>query len=174
MDELYANISSEKRKSLKRAEKDNLSIQLCMDNHKIKKLIGKTFDRKQKSVNDKLLYKILFEFARPQNSFTFVANNNDESIACAFCVYDINCCYYLFGGYDSQSKHHGAGVSAMWNAILYAKEKGIKVFDFEGSMLPEVEKYFREFGGTITPYYSIRKTSLPIEIGLKLIKRKVF
>jgi hypothetical protein len=76
--------------------------------------------------------------------------------------------YYLFGGYDSSQKHHGAGVSCMWNSILKAKELGLGIFDFEGSMLPEVEKYFREFGGTLKPYYSASKTSAVMNVILKL------
>ncbi len=173
-EELYANISSEKRKSLKRAEKDQLSTVLCTDYDEIKKLVTKTFDRKQKKINEALLDKILTKFAEPQNCFAFITKDGTKPIACAFCVYDLYCCYYLFGGYDPQNRHHGAGVSSMWNCILYAKRKGIKTFDFEGSMLPEVEKYFREFGGALIPYYTIQKASLPVKIGLGLIKRKAF
>jgi len=63
---------------------------------------------------------------------------------------------------------------AIVEAIKHSKELGISKFDFEGSMLPEVEKYFRGFGGNLVPYYSINKAKLPIEIALKFVKRTHF
>jgi len=33
------------------------------------------------------------------------------------------------------------------------------VFDFEGSMLPPVERYFRAFGARQTPYLRVSRTS---------------
>ena len=32
---------------------------------------------------------------------------------------------------------------------------GLNQYDFEGSMLEPVEQFFRKFGGTLTPYYSV-------------------
>jgi hypothetical protein len=62
----------------------------------------------------------------------------------------------------------------MYNSIEYAKQIKMPVFDFEGSMLPEVEKYFRDFGGVLTPYYTINKANRIIEIILKFIKPNIF
>jgi len=59
----------------------------------------------------------------------------------------------------------------MWQSILLAREKGLKTFDFEGSMIPEVEKYFREFGGTLIPYYVAYKAPTALKLILKLNKR---
>jgi hypothetical protein len=41
-------------------------------------------------------------------------------------------------------------------------------------MLPEVEKYFREFGGEIKPYYTVHRGLFPIEVALKLKMRNKF
>ena len=62
----------------------------------------------------------------------------------------------------------------MWQSILHAKKLGIEVFDFEGSMLVEVEKYFREFGGELVPYYTVNKAGLPIEMLMKFKLRNRF
>jgi hypothetical protein len=52
---------------------------------------------------------------------------------------------------------------------------GIKYFDFEGSMLPQIEIFFRGFGGQLVPYYNrINKAKLPLEILLKFYKRELF
>ena len=48
------------------------------------------------------------------------------------------------------------------------------VFKKERQSLPQIERYFRGFGGQLTPYYRVNKASLPIEILLKFIKREIF
>ncbi len=168
---LLANLSSEKRKSLNKAKSDELEIVKETDMKVVKEVILKTFSRKQISKNMNYFDKILFEFANNTNAIAFVAYRDKKPIASTFCVNDSGTAYYLFGGYDSGSKHHGAGVSCMWQSILYAKQIGLKTFDFEGSMIPEVEKYFRGFGGKLVPYYAVYKASLPLKVLLKLSTR---
>ena len=89
-------------------------------------------------------------------------------------MYDKITTYYLLGGYDFENKHHGAGPLVIWESIKYSKEIGLKYFDFEGSMVPQIEKHFRGFGGKLTPYYRINKARLPLEILLKFLKRELF
>lgn len=145
---------------------DNLEI--------VKSLVLKTFLRQNKKTNQYYLNKVLFEFAKKNNSFSFVSFQNNKPIAIVFCVYDKSTTYYLLGGYDSKNSHHGAGALAMWEAINFSKKLGIKYFDFEGSMVPQIERYFRGFGGKLTPYYRINKAKLPLEILLKFYRRELF
>lgn len=171
---LHNNMTSERRKSIKKAVKDNLVITKVADYKLVKELVLKTFNRKQQAIDIQLLDKILFSFANESNSFAFVAFKETIPIAATFCVFDHQTAYYLLGGYNDAEKHHGAGPSCMWQSILHAQAAGLKVFDLEGSMMMEVERYFREFGGDITPYYTINKAWLPFEIALKFIKRQLF
>ncbi|MDQ3047214.1 MAG: GNAT family N-acetyltransferase [Bacteroidota bacterium] len=172
--DLMQNMASDKRNSLKKAEKDGVITRICEDKNTIEQLILKTFERKQKAADGLFIHRILHEFATKENSFAFVSYLNDKPVSTAFCIFDSTTCYYLLGGYDNENKHQGAGVSSIWNCLLHAKEKGLKKFDFEGSMLPEVEKFFRGFGGDLVPYYTINKAALPVEMGLKFIKRELF
>ena len=164
IEEIYAGLSSERRKSLKRAEKDGLTTGLCSDLKEVKTILSSTYSRKQKEFKGELIDKILFTYSNAANSFAFVTRSGGKAIACSFCVYDNDCCYYLLGGYEQEQKHHGALTSCIWESIRLAKEKGIITFDFEGSMLQEVERFFREFGGEITPYYTIKKSWLPVRL----------
>lgn len=174
VDQLLQNMASDKRNSLKKAEKDGIRTIQVSDYSIVEQLILKTFSRKQKSLDAAFVHKILHQFSNSDNSFAFVSYLNDKPISSAFCLIDQTTCYYLLGGYDSENKHQGAGVSTIWNAILHAKKKGLGTFDFEGSMLPEVEKFFRGFGGDLIPYYTINNALLPVEIALKFIKRELF
>lgn len=174
VDQLSKNLTPDKRTSLKKVEKDGIRIEKCTDYSIVKELVLKSFSRKEKSLDTTLLDKIVVDFANSDNSFAFVAYNKQEPIAVTFCVFDNQTAYYLLGGYDAQNKHQGAGIATTWSAIIYAREMGLKVFDFEGSMIPEVEKYFRKFGGELTPYYTINKAWFPLELLLKFKKRTAF
>jgi Acetyltransferase (GNAT) domain len=171
---LMADMSPERRKNIRKGLKDGLLAGRVSDYGEIKMLVNRTFARQGRSVDQHYLDKILFEFADEGNSFAYSTSGNGKLLACSFCVYDRNTAYYLLGGYDNEGGHHGAGAMAMWEAIRHAKEKGLRYFDFEGSMIPQIETYFRGFGGRLTPYYRINKAKLPLEMALKLLKRRLF
>jgi lipid II:glycine glycyltransferase (peptidoglycan interpeptide bridge formation enzyme) len=164
----------ERRNDIKKAIKDGIICRKENCPEIVKKIALNSFARKEKNIDLKIFDKVLFEFSDLENSMTFISYKNEIPIAAAFCIYDKEKIYYLIGGYDNEFKHQGAGALALYSAIRYAKELGIHYFDFEGSMIPEVEKYFRGFGGVLTPYYSINKAILPLEIALKLFRRSVF
>jgi len=174
LDDLYKNMTAEKRNDINKAVRDKLTVKRINDFNIIKSLVLKTFSRQEKGINEYYLNKILFEFANDSNSFAFVTFKDEKPIAGAFCVYDNLTAYYLLGGYDYEFKHHGAGALALWEAIGYSKEIGLKYFDFEGSMVPQIEKYFRGFGGELKPYFRINKAWLPLEVLLKFYKRELF
>lgn len=132
-----------KRNDINKALRDGLIAKHYDNLEIVKSLVLKTFLRQNKKTNQYYLNKVLFEFANKDNSFSFVSFQNNKPIAVVFCVYDKSTAYYLLGGYDSKNSHHGAGALAMREAIKFAKKLGIKYFDFEGSMLPQIERYFR-------------------------------
>lgn len=173
-EELYRNMTSERRNDINKAIRDKLVARKVSNNDIIKSLVLNTFLRQKKNISEYYLDKILFEFADESNSFAFVTFKEDIPIAGVFCVYDRLTAYYLLGGYDSELKHHGAGALALWEAIKHSQEIGLRYFDFEGSVVPKIENYFRGFGGILTPYFRINKAWLPIEILLKLYKRELF
>jgi len=171
---IFKNMSKERRNDLNKAIKDELVVERINDFSLIKYMILKTFSRQKKTINQFYLDKILFHFANSNNSFAFAVTRNSKPIAASFCLYDKHSAYYLLGGYDKENKHHGASALSLWEAIKYAKELGLQDFDFAGSMVPQIERFFRDFGGELTPYYRINKAKLPLEIILKFFKREIF
>lgn len=175
LEDIQKEMSSKRRHDINKAVRDGLIVQKTKNFHIINDLVQKTFLRQDKKLKESYyLNKILFGFANDKNSFAFITMKNKKSIAGAFCVHDKNTAYYLLGGYDSESRHHGAGALALWEAIKHSQALGLKYFDFEGSMVPQIEKYFRGFGGRLTPYYRVNKAKLPLEIILKFFKRELF
>lgn len=171
---IWNSFSADRRNDITKALKDGIIVQRNKNNNIIKDLVKKTFDRQGMSTNDYYLDQILNKFANDTNSFSFVSMKDNVPIAGSFCVHDKDVAYYLLGGYDNAHKHHGAGALSLWECIKYANKIGLKEFDFEGSMVPQIEKYFRKFGGNLSPYYRVNKASIPLEILLKFFKREVF
>lgn len=74
-----------------------------------------------------------------------------------YIVWDENSAYYIMGGGDPELRNSGATSLCMWHAIKYAITV-TRQFDFEGSMMEPVERFFRGFGAKQTQYSMISKT----------------
>ena len=83
-----------------------------------------------------------------------------------YFVHDDDYVYYLSGASEPELRSSGAGSLVLWKAIEMAAERGLG-FDFEGSMLPGVERFFRAFGGEPAPYSIVRKTA---SRGLRVVR----
>ncbi len=126
------------------------------------------------NVYENELKNIFLKFADEKNSFSVTAKKNNEVLGQVFCIYDFNTCYYLFGAVNKKSGIQGINNLLVLKCIEKAKELNCTIFDFEGSMLKGVEKFFRGFGGDLIPYFTINKATLPIELALKFKKRSIF
>lgn len=173
-DGIFAAFSPERRNDIKKTAKDGLTVSFPDDPAFVRNIVTKTFDRQKDSIDEDILHRILFSFAAPDNSFAVAVKQNSDIMAGVFCVFDRNKAYYLLGGYNPGNMHSGAAALAVWEAIKKSREKGLKVFDFEGSMIPGVERFFRDFGGKLVPYYSVNKAPLLLEFPLKIVKRNKF
>ncbi|UJF25437.1 GNAT family N-acetyltransferase [Suttonella sp. R2A3] len=78
--------------------------------------------------------------------------------AAVYLVWDDNSAYYLMGGGDPDLRNSGATSLCMWEAIQFAATV-TKSFDFEGSMIEPVERFFRGFGAKQIPYFTVSKTN---------------
>jgi hypothetical protein len=173
-DQLLADMTSERRNDIRKAAADGLVVRRVDDYRVIRELVKKTFSRNQKSLPIEMVDRILFSYARPNNSFAVVTYAKDEPIAGCFCLFDDKSAYYLLSGYDHGKKHHGAGAWALWESIRIAKTMGLKQFDFEGSMIETIERYIRGFGPSLSSYYRVSKSRFLLECIIKLKFRNYF
>ncbi len=173
-EQLLAEFSPERRKNITKAEKDQIEVKKSENPTLVAELVVQSIQRKEAPVDQVLLKKIIFELLGTELAYAFVAYQNQQPAATVFIVHDKHCAYYLFGGFDASNKHQGAGALCMWHAIQYAQTLGINTFDFEGSMLPEVEKYFRGFGGELKPLINVHSASYFMQIALKSKGKKGF
>lgn len=81
--------------------------------------------------------------------------------AVAFIVWQKSSAYYLAGGGDPSLRSSGAHSVVLWEAIRDMADY-TDTFDFEGSMIPGVERFFREFGAIQMPYFTISKGKMSL------------
>jgi len=167
---LLAAMSPERRKNVRKAESDGVSVEAVVDTRAVRRLVIGTFARQKRAFPVPHMEAIFSQFPPGESSYCFVASSDGKPVAAVYVVYDSRAAYYLIGGYADDA-HHGAGALAMWHAILKAKALGLETFDFEGSVVPQIERYFRGFGGQLTPVFGVYRGWLPIEIGLKLLPK---
>lgn len=172
--DIQQNMSATRRNDIKKAEKDGIEAIAVSDPQTVFDLVRNSFGRQEKRLDEAILRTVLFEHARPDASFAFVAMQDGAPAACCFCVHDSRTAFYLLGGYRAEKSHHGAGALALGRAIAHARDLGLESFDFEGSIVPAIERYFRGFGGRFAPYLTVNKAWLPLEMALKMVKRNVF
>lgn len=81
--------------------------------------------------------------------------------AAIFVVWGNFSAYNLAAGGDPKLRQSGANSLILWEAIRHVSQF-TDTFDFEGSMIPGVEHFFRAFGATQTPYFTIKKGKLSL------------
>ncbi|ELJ8450381.1 GNAT family N-acetyltransferase [Vibrio cholerae] len=91
---------------------------------------------------------------RKQCRWFIAQDNEDRNHAGVLLVWDSESAYYLMGGGDPDLRNSGATSLCMWEAIKFASTV-TKRFDFEGSMIEPVERFFRAFGAKQTPYFAL-------------------
>ncbi len=91
--------------------------------------------------------------------FTTAATDGDGQVHSAFAlVWDDRFAYDIFGGGDPRHRASYSSAWAHWH-LLEAAAARTSGFDFEGSMLEPVERFYRSFGGELTPYLHISRRS---------------
>jgi hypothetical protein len=116
------------------------------------------------------------EAAAPRDARSIlVARDADGHVhAGAYLVHDARYTYYLVGGSDASVRNSGAMSATIWAGIELASARG-GGFDFEGSMLRPIERFFRAFGGHPTPCSRVRRTTsrgLALEVAAKRAVRR--
>jgi hypothetical protein len=156
-DGLGGNIRREIRKARKRLEvRDDLGIE------DFYVAWAKTFHRQRLAAPDRALLERVEAACAPRGARTalFACDESGRVHAVAYVVSDERAAYYLMGGADPDLRTSGASSLLMWEAIMRAR-RVVDVFDFEGSMLQPVERFFRAFGGRLTPYHYVSRATRP-------------
>lgn len=174
MDELWKGLRENIRTDIRKSVRKGISIRQTTFST-VFPLFEKTFTRQNLTIRYTREYlEKLYDIAVSKNAGEcFAAIDLDGKIhAAAFLVWDKKRAFYLVGGGDPALRNSGATSHMVWEMIRFASERSA-VFDFEGSMIESIEKYFRAFGATQRTFNIIYKKS-PIISAIEIVKNKTF
>ncbi len=174
MDAIRAGYEAEQRNGIKKSRSNGAEAEITTDKERVLACVRSTFARKGKGLDEDVAAAMMNAFLKEGSGFAYVTTENGNDSAAAFCAHDGGTAYYLLGGVDKSHASGGAGAMAVDACIAHAQRLGLGIFDFEGSMLPEVERYFRTFGGTPVPYFTVNRAAFLTEVALKKKLRHLF
>jgi len=158
-DELSKKLDTDIRRRRKKAQKSGVEVVESDDIEQFYRLNTMTFNRQGIKIPYSLEFiKNLYQKLQEKNACKiFVAIHEKKAIAAAFLVYDTRSVFYLMGGMDSERKELGGMDMVLYRSTEFALDNRLD-FDFEGSMVESIEKYFRSFGAVQTSYHKVMKT----------------
>ena len=163
-DMLFSNMSQQIRRNIRNAEEQTVKVCKGLDISEFLKIQSQTFKRQNKrNTQSPDVLRRLIEVSRERGQGDVLGGYDKAGNlhAAAFVVWQNSSAYYIAGGGDPALRSSGAQSLVLWEAIKHVSQY-TDTFDFEGSMLPGVERFFREFGAIQTPYFTISRGQLSL------------
>ena len=158
-DKIWSEMSQQTRRNINNAKCAEINVQSGITKELFFKIQEQTFSRqRKKNKQSEWILSRLIDTARERGQGEIFGGYDKAGNlhAAAFVVWQDSSAYYIAGGGDPSLRHSGAHSLVMWEAIQYVSQF-TDTFDFEGSMLSGVERFFREFGAVQTPYFTIMR-----------------
>ena len=169
LDRVWAEMRENQRREIRKAEKRGIVVERC-DSEIVALNLAKTYGRQGLRSPAKTHLLRLVHHAAKQNDAgeCFAARDaNGRVHAAAMLVWDRKRAYYLAGGGDPTLRASGATALLLWKMMQVSSGRSA-VFDFEGSQIPAVERFFRAFGASQVWYHEISKMPRWLRAGLVL------
>ena len=161
-EEINERINSSFKKKLRKAS-DTLIIRHDIDNQSFFNVCSNTFARKKmKTPFDYKTFLALDEAIHQHNAGTkFGAYTQDgHLLAVSSLVWDDHKAYYYLSGDTDEGREQAASLYLCREAIRIAfEEKGLKAFDFCGSMIEPITEIRRQFGARTVQLMKIFKAN---------------
>lgn len=164
---ILENMQYDVRYSINRAIKKGITVTSDYNIEDFYEVNKKTFSRQNIEIPYTFDYiKKIDTILNENNSrkILFAIDENKNIIAAVYLIYDKKCTYYLMGGADPKYRDTGAQTLLVWEGIKFAANVSGS-FDFEGSIVKTIEKYFRGFGGKQKIIYNVCKYKPLYKIG---------
>jgi hypothetical protein len=154
---LWDGLSGNTRKQIRKA-RNRVKIRDDLGLDRFHRTWVKTFERQGLRPPDMATLSRIEEACAPRDAraMLFAVDEAERIHAVAYIVWDRSAAYYMFGGGDPELRASGAASLLLWEAIMRASHR-CDLFDFEGSMLKPVERFFRDFGASQTPYLHVSR-----------------
>ncbi len=158
INDIYKEFDPNLRNDIKKAKR-NIIVKEDCDIEKFYEIILKTFKRQDLYITFSLKFLKNLDKACLKNNcrkIFYAIDSHKNFHAAIYIICDSNSAYYILGGGDPEFRNSQATSLLMTEAIKYSS-KITKRFNFEGSMIKSVEKFFRAFGAIQKSYFNISK-----------------
>ena len=163
MDRVYKNLSTDYKNNKIKKAKELVTIEHDRSLEALYRVNKMSFDRQQVAISYDLAFLKRLDIALEEHEarMLFFAIDKLEQIhAVAYLIWDKERAYYLLAGDDPKLRKSGAGILLAWRTIQYTNDVlGLPIFDFQGSMMPSIERVRRQFGAIRQPYFFINKVN---------------
>ena len=160
IDGLYSAFESERRANIRAAEEE-LKAETSDDLAEFYRINTLTFGRQGLSPPYSFEFIKQIDDAckkRDCREIFFARDPSGRIHGATYIVWDKTSAYALMAGQDPELKKSNSIALLAWEGIKKAS-KVTKKFDFEGSMMENVDRFNRGFGGKQVPYSSVTKNS---------------
>lgn len=155
---IYCELNSNTRKNIRKA-RNIVEVKRQLPIEEFYKINRMTFERQ----NLKMAYTLDFLKRLDKTCISkncrqiFYAEDKEGRIhAAIYIVWDKTSAYYIMGGANPSLRNSEATTLLIWEAIKFSSTV-TKKFDFEGSMIKPIERFFSSFGAVQKPYFNISK-----------------
>ena len=155
--EVFKNFRDNIKSDIRKAQK-NLTVE-DGDVESFYRLNSLTFSRQGMKVPYELETVMRIDRAlseRNRRKIFIARDEQGRAHSGVYIIWDDRKAYYLMGGSDPSLRNSGATSLCLWNAINFASGF-VNEFDFEGSDIEPVERFFRAFGAKQHQYFHIKK-----------------
>lgn len=169
---IYNKFSSSIKNAIKKAQKANLKV---FYSEKIDSLLSFMQDSNFLNQKEVILFEQLsISILDKELGFCLeVRNSENRIISSGFFIRDKHKLIFLALMTDSKFKSCGATSLLIFEALNIAVKEKFKLFDFEGSMLKNVESYFSHFNPEQIIYFEISKNKVKLITEIKVIFDRV-
>ena len=168
VDAVWRGMSDKTRSVVRKAEK-TLEVVVDADASRLAESVESTFERRGgrgTPFDAALLGRLHREVTQRDAGVVLSAVDDARRVhASLMAVWDDARTYYLVGGNHREHLGSGAQSLLLWEAIRLASAR-TDVFDFEGSMIEGVARFFRGFGARPESYIQVTAASRRMRVGL--------
>ena len=160
VDAVFNKFDDSKKRNIRKAAK-LLTINYKMTGEEFYSFFVDELHAKNQQVRfSRTMFLKLYDACEANNAGTILQAIDSEGVThgALFVVWDINAMYALTYAFPDKYRNSGVGDLLMYEAMKSAAENHL-AFDFEGSMIENVEQSYRRFGSKPVSYHKISRAN---------------
>lgn len=164
LDNVWNNFDKSARKAIKKGN-DMLKLRTDLPIEVLFDLEDKTYARQgRKNPTDKDQLRRVYNACLEHDAGVLMCavDDADRVHTATLYVYDDKTLYAIHGGSDPKLRESQADSYLIWKGLELASQRKLS-FDFEGSSIEGIEKYFRSFGGEPVIYLCATRCSVVLD-----------